>query len=208
MRGKRFDCSAPFALTLAMLLCCGHWALLLAAGLAAALHEGGHLLAIALYGGRAERFVLGLGGLDIQYDCLRADYRQEGRVALAGPGANLAACGLAALLARLVSAGPWQDGLYLFCGCNALLALFNLVPALPLDGGVYLRCLLLRRAELWRAERLSVWCSLAAGLALLAAGLALFFKTRGNITLLACALAILGRQSRNFFTPGRKSLIV
>jgi stage IV sporulation protein FB len=165
-------------------------------------------LAIALYGGRAERFVLGLGGLDIQYDCPRADYRQEGRVALAGPGANLAACGLAALLARLVSAGPWQDGLYLFCGCNALLALFNLVPALPLDGGVYLRCLLLRRAELWRAERLSVWCSLAAGLALLAAGLALFFKTRGNITLLACALAILGRQSRNFFTPGRKSLIV
>lgn len=127
---------------------------------------------------------------------------------MAGPGANLAACGLAALLARLVSAGPWQDGLYLFCGCNALLALFNLVPALPLDGGVYLRCLLLRRAELWRAERLSVWCSLAAGLALLAAGLALFFKTRGNITLLACALAILGRQSRNFFTPGRKSLIV
>ena len=78
MRGKRFDCSAPFALTLAMLLCCGHWALLLAAGLAAALHEGGHLLAIALYGGRAERFVLGLGGLDIQYDCPRADYRKRG----------------------------------------------------------------------------------------------------------------------------------
>ncbi len=208
MRGKRFDCSAPFALTLAMLLCCGHWALLLAAALAAAFHEGGHLLAIALYGGRAERFVLGLGGLDIQYECPRADYRQEGRIALAGPGANLAACGLAALLARWASPGPWQEGLYLFCGCNALLALFNLVPALPLDGGVYLRCLLLRRAELWQAERISAWCSLAAGLTLLAAGLALFCKTGGNITLLACALAILGRQGRNFFTPGRKSLIV
>ena len=72
----------------------------------------------------------------------------------------------------------------------------------------YLRCLLLRRAELWQAERISAWCSLAAGLTLLAAGLALFCKTGGNITLLACALAILGRQGRNFFTPGRKSLIV
>lgn len=208
MRKKRIQCSALFALTLAMLVCCGHWALLLAAGLAAAFHEAGHLLAISWYGGRAESFVLGLGGAEIRYHCPRADYRREGVIALAGPAANLAACGLAGLLSRMVPAGPWQQGLYLFCGCNALLALFNLIPAAPLDGGVTLRCLLLRHLELDRAEGLAAAFSLASGLALLAAGAALCRSTGGNITLLACALAILGRQCRNFFTPGRKSLII
>lgn len=208
MRGKKIQCSALFALTMAMLVCCGHWALLLAAGLAAAIHEGGHLLAIFLCGGRAESFVLGLGGAEIRYHCPRADYYREGMIALAGPAANLTTCGLAALLSRMAPAGPWQEGLYLFCGCNALLALFNLIPAAPLDGGVTLRCLLLRHLELDRAEALAAAFSLASGLALLAAGVLLCCKTRGNITLLACALAILGRQGRNFFTPGRKSLIV
>ncbi len=202
--GKKYGLSGAFVLLCALLLCCESISLLGALLLAVAIHEGGHIGAIWLCGGQVERLVLGLGGMDIRYRCSRDTYGKDAFIALMGPGMNLLSCGVGAFLANRL---PWE-GIYLFCGCSAILGFFNLLPALPLDGGVFLRAMLLRRGELERSDRVLTASSLAVGVLLLCAGTVLFVSSGGNCTLLVCAGAVLGRLVRNYFTPGRKSFIV
>lgn len=202
--GKKYGLSGAFVLLCALLLCCESISLLAALLLAVAIHEGGHIGAIWLCGGQVERLVLGLGGMDIRYRCSRDTYGKDAFIALMGPGMNLLSCGVGAFLANRL---PWE-GIYLFCGCSALLGCFNLLPALPLDGGVFLRAMLLRRGELEWSDRVLMASSLAVGVLLLCAGAVLFVSSGGNCTLLVCAGAVLGRLVRNYFTPGRKSFIV
>lgn len=202
--GKKYGLSGAFVLLCALLLCCESISLLAALLLAVAIHEGGHIGAIWLCGGQVERLVLGLGGMDIRYRCSRDTYGKDAFIALMGPGMNLLSCGVGAFLANRL---PWE-GIYLFCGCSAILGFFNLLPALPLDGGVFLRAMLLRRGELEWSDRVLTASSLAVGVLLLCAGGVLFVSSGGNCTLLVCAGAVLGRLVRNYFTPGRKSFIV
>ncbi len=202
--GKKYGLSGAFVLLCALLLCCESISLLAALLLAVAIHEGGHIGAIWLCGGQVERLVLGLGGMDIRYRCSRDTYGKDAFIALMGPGMNLLSCGVGAFLANRL---PWE-GIYLFCGCSAILGFFNLLPALPLDGGVFLRAMLLRRGELEWSDRVLTASSLAVGVPLLCAGTVLFVSSGGNCTLLVCAGAVLGRLVRNYFTPGRKSFIV
>ncbi len=202
--GKKYGLSGAFVLLCALLLCCESISLLAALLLAVAIHEGGHIGAIWLCGGQVERLVLGLGGMDIRYRCSRDTYGKDAFIALMGPGMNLLSCGVGAFLANRL---PWE-GIYLFCGCSAILGFFNLLPALPLDGGVFLRAMLLRRGELEWSDRVLTASSLAVGVLLLCAGTVLFVFSGGNCTLLVCAGAVLGRLVRNYFTPGRKSYIV
>ncbi len=202
--GKKYGLSGAFVLLCALLLCCESISLLAALLLAVAIHEGGHIGAIWLCGGQVERLVLGLGGMDIRYRCSRDTYGKDAFIALMGPGMNLLSCGVGAFLANRL---PWE-GIYLFCGCSAILGFFNLLPALPLDGGVFLRAMLLRRGELEWSDRVLTASSLAVGVLLLCAGTVLFVSSGGNCTLLVCAGAVLGRLVRNYFTQGRKSFIV
>ena len=138
---KNIRITPAFVLLAAALICCENGGLIGALCAAVAAHEGGHLLLIRLWGGRVEQLTLGLGGMDIRYTCPRASYPKDAWIALAGPGANLLCCLLCAAPAQRLE----SEGLYLFLGCSGLLCLFNLLPALPLDGGVCLRALLLCR---------------------------------------------------------------
>lgn len=204
MRGQKWRVTGPFALVLLLLISSQSLWLVGAILLAVGAHELGHLLAICLQGGRVERFALGVGGMNISYHCPQNTYRKEALVALAGPLANFLTCLLAIVLVR---AFRWES-LYLFCGCSVLLGAFNLLPALPLDGGVCLRALLLCRWEPHRVDTLVVWDGVLVGSGLLVGGISLCIATRGNITLLCCGLMILQQVAENFFTPGGKSLIV
>src|SRR5690606_1796103 len=71
--------------------------------------------------------------------------RVEFRVAIAGPLASLALAGLFRLLMQLF-AGVGADTLVVFTGylarINFVLAVFNMTPAFPLDGGRVLRAVL------------------------------------------------------------------
>jgi len=106
--------------------------------------------------------------------------KSEFLMAGVGPLTSLA---LGALLVLLAAALPSSltVGVIGYLGAiNLLLGVFNLVPAFPLDGGRLLRATLWRwRRDLTWATRISAWIGGAAGLVLMAMGVAWFVL--GNV---------------------------
>jgi Zn-dependent protease len=138
------------------------------------LHELGHSLVAQRLGVNIRSITLmPLGGIALM-DALPRRPRDEMLIALAGPAVNLA---LAApvLLAFALAAGPLDPDLLLgdslparFLHANLALALFNLVPAFPLDGGRVLRAgFALRLPYLRATERAVLIGRLLAGLMIL-----------------------------------------
>ena len=92
---------------------------------AAIIHELGHIAAIKLCGGRIDTVCLRAFGAQINmklYPML--SYKREIIIALAGPFAGAIFGALSSLC-----------GNYTLAGFNIVLTVFNLLPALPLDGG-------------------------------------------------------------------------
>ncbi len=116
------------------------------------LHEFGHVLAARRYGIRSpEVTLLPIGGV-ASMPRMPSDPRQELVVALAGPAVNLVLG--AALVLALGSLRPGElneiDNPHLsllgrLAAANLFLAVFNLIPAFPMDGGRVLHALLAMR---------------------------------------------------------------
>ncbi|MBR5537691.1 MAG: hypothetical protein IKU58_07295 [Clostridia bacterium] len=157
---------------------------------AAVLHEAGHLAALRLLGGRAEKLCFRLSGAEIRYSGSGISYGGEVLLALAGPGANL----LWAVLLAAVSRRYPGELLFRFIGCHLVLAMFNLLPALPLDGGRVLQNVLEARFPL-EGEGYTRCISCAVGGVLCLLGLYVLLKNR-NPTLFSAGSVILLRSAR------------
>ena len=154
----------------------GLTALFFLAGLA---HELGHALTALALGLPVRGLRLGLMGAELYIPCAPGvPYWRELAVLAAGPLVNFA---LAGLLAPLRPA--WCG---LLSGANLLLALFNLLPIPPLDGGALLRLCADWVCPTRQAYRLTGAVSGAAcGLLL---GVGGWFALRGNLSLLLLSL--------------------
>jgi stage IV sporulation protein FB len=132
------------------------------------LHELAHVLIAWLLGVRVEEVALTpFGGLARLEGALEQDPQVEAIVALAGPCQSFLLAGLAIFLA---GSEFWDQKLLRFCfEANANLAFFNLIPALPLDGGRALRGVLAQRWGVRRASQLLGWSGRLCGLAMAAA---------------------------------------
>ena len=161
-----------------------------------AVHEGAHLLAARLLGIRVEELrLMPFGGsMDLGNLYLLTPARLL-IAALAGPAANLVTLFVAAALAQWRAISP-QAALQL-CNANATLLLFNLLPALPLDGGRALYALTHRKLGQRRAARLGV--RLGRALAVLLVAFAAYGCARThrlNLSPLIAALFILSSSRR------------
>ncbi len=108
-------------------------------------HELGHCLAARLLGMKVTAVRLYLLGGVSELERVPRSPREEAVIAAAGPAVSGVLAGVAWLVAQLTEAGtvPWLL-ITLLSLSNVLVALFNLLPALPLDGGRVLR------AGVWR----------------------------------------------------------
>jgi len=93
--------------------------------------------------------------------------RAEFRIAVAGPAASFLFAVLAFAGAKIADSGGYITTavvFFLIAGGNLLLAVFNLFPGYPLDGGRVLRAILWRRSgNITEATRLSGICGILIG---------------------------------------------
>jgi Zn-dependent protease len=138
------------------------------------LHEFGHALTAARYGFKTRDItLLPIGGV-ARLERMPEQPRQELWVALAGPAVNIAIASalfawlavrgqLAPLESLSVTEGPFLERLMIV---NMFLALFNLLPAFPMDGGRILRAALATRIPHARATQLAAGIGQALSLVL------------------------------------------
>lgn len=134
---------------------------------AAAVHEAGHIAVLLLCSARIRRLRLDIFGLRLDYGGSLGK-RALLCAALAGPAA-----GLLYAFPAMRAAG---QGMRMSGAVSLLLSCFNLLPALPLDGG--------RALALLCRARTVLTCSRVTALLLMAAGLWALFEY-GSLSMLA-----------------------
>jgi Zn-dependent protease/predicted transcriptional regulator len=139
-------------------------------------HELGHAVTARREGMELDGITLWLFGGVARFKGLFPSAGAELRIALAGPLVSLLIGVGCSLLAWAIALPGGVDGVLAWVGyVNLILLVFNLVPALPLDGGRVLRALL------WRARADFAWATSVAasvgrgfGYLLIGGGIALF----------------------------------
>jgi Zn-dependent protease/CBS domain-containing protein len=167
---------------------------------AVVMHELAHSLEATRFGIRVHDITLyPIGGV-ARMEAMPSNPWQELRIAVAGPLSNIV---LAALLAGIgwlldwrsviklnelydaIGDTTWSGMLAYLTMANLLLALFNLLPAFPLDGGRVFRALLATRMDYARATQIAV--VVGQGMALL---LGFLGFTSGSWSLILIAIFI------------------
>lgn len=174
------------------------------------LHELGHALAARRYGiGTRDITLLPIGGV-ASLESMPEKPSEELVVALAGPTVNL---GIVLLLLPFVHLMPefsemeqlssinGGNFLLTFMTVNIVLAVFNLLPAFPMDGGRVLRALLAMRLERAKATRIAATVGQVCALGFVILGL------YGNPFMILIGVFIfLGARSEANYTETRSML--
>ncbi|NLW44438.1 MAG: hypothetical protein GXY92_04575 [Syntrophomonadaceae bacterium] len=160
--------------------------------LALVLHEAGHVLAACACGLKLLRVELfPFGGQILTEDLVGLNWKRDILAASAGPAASLFSSGLTYIMERNLSLVDFS----FFMEFNLLLGLFNLLPALPLDGGRILKAFCSTRVGLRKATVIGSWSGQVLALILFAAGLFLGFQDPRAFNLLLIA-GFLGYKAR------------
>ena len=121
------------------------------------LHEFGHSLVAMRYDVEIESITLWLLGGVASFKQIPEAWQQEFNIAIAGPLVSVAVGGLSYLAFLVVPGGldPVRFVLGYLAVMNVGLAVFNMLPGFPMDGGRVLRALLARNRPHARATQLA-----------------------------------------------------
>ncbi|WP_224333087.1 CBS domain-containing protein [Haloprofundus halobius] len=150
------------------------------------LHEFGHSLVALRYGYEIDSITLWLFGGVARFTEIPENWKQELNVALAGPVVSVA-LGVLSYLAFLALPSSLDAAKFVLgylALTNVLLAVFNMLPGFPMDGGRVLRALLARDRSYARATQIAA--EVGKGFALLLGIFGLF----ANLWLVALAFFI------------------
>ena len=122
-----------------------------------AVHELGHAVVARRYGVEVKDITLMFLGGVVQFNEMPRQRGAEAIVGIAGPITSVLVAGVSWALLQITpnGASAAQFVLAFLTFQNVFLAIFNLLPALPLDGGRVLRSLLALRMPYLRATQIS-----------------------------------------------------
>lgn len=153
-------------------------------------HELCHVLAAVLCGYSVTRIeVLPFGSVAQIQGLFEERPQSEMLIALAGPAANVLMVMILTTLQHYTGlALPYQEP---FVAANLQLAVFNLLPLLPMDGGRILRSALARCISLGKATRLAADLGILGGTALCVAAAAGWLRGSGRAVTILLGLTVL-----------------
>lgn len=154
----------------------------------AILHEAGHVIAVYVCGGRVQAFEAAPFGFCLRFDGMLS-YWCDAVIAAGGAAMNLFLAFSLSVAAKYL---PNVQGLTLAAGVNFIMGLFNLLPALPLDGGRVLYAVLAQTTDDSRALAVTYLLTRLIGAAVSVLGVYILVKTRYNMSILAVGSLILG----------------
>lgn len=148
------------------------------------LHELGHAFVAQRYDMKVKKITLWLFGGLAHIEEIKREPKIEARVAIAGPIVSLLLGAMPAAF-LLINPGSYVTLIVVYlAGLNVLLAVFNMLPAFPLDGGRVFRAMLATRMPFGKATEIA--SNVGKGMAVLL-GLAGLF---GSVWLILIALFI------------------
>lgn len=149
---------------------------------AAIFHETGHILSLLLFRDSPKKINIGFFGIRIERtEKTDISYLKEAVIALSGPLFNIVVA-----LITLFSEGSSDP----FVMINAFLAVFNLLPLAPLDGGRVLYHLLCRFSEDSTAKRITKTVTAVGLIPLAVTGAVIFIRDRSSFSLLLSSVYI------------------
>lgn len=162
------------------------------------IHELAHVAAARRYGVKVDEVeLLPFGGVArMGYELPMNPYK-EAKIAIAGPACNFL---LVFVAIAFKNHGLWHNDLGpFFIQCNLLIAFFNLLPALPLDGGRVYRAYLATKTGLSDATRVAAsWGQKWAVAIFLLGCLGIYLGATGiDISLVAIFLLYAATREKN-----------
>ena len=145
------------------------------------LHELGHAIQARRDGVQIEEITLWILGGVARFSGSFPSAGAEFRIAVAGPAVTAVLTVAFAVIAALTHFAPAVDGVFSWLGyINLLLLVFNLLPALPLDGGRMFRSALWwTKGDLAWATRIAATTATVIGVLMMAAGLLIALAVGG-----------------------------
>ena len=179
--GGEFNVSFPFALMVAILLCCDSTGMMSVSLLSIFLHEMGHIIALYLLKLPPRRVNFRLCGIEIVESRLYCGYSAQLAVAASGPMVNI-------LLGLILLPFSHMSFVAIMSATNIVIGVFNLLPLSQLDGGEILYCLMSAVLPENKCKKISCTIDIVFILMLLITGVYILSMPNHNPTMLITAV--------------------